>query len=511
MTELDPSIILAGQFKASGVTDAVQAGQQIAGNQQKLQAGAMANYQTRQDISDDQRLTAALRTVDPTSPTYNEDVVKAAQQSGVSGKTLLDLQKNMLSQKNQQLDSQIKSQTIADNYFKLNQDQKTAFDKQISSSLEDMGNIEDAWKSSNGNVSLVTTLINKNLEDEVNNKLLTPQQAQALKAKVFPGGTFSFSAFDAAYQQTKGAAAIIDAQKTKAITAKDQAEAATAGTQLVPVQSTDASGNTTTTYAVVDRKTGRTIDTGDKVGAKPGAGGQNATPTQRGLEVQAQMALQGVPIPAGVTGIGASGKAQFFNTLANQYPDKSPTEIAQLAKSGKLDMTAATKEIQVAAGKASSTAAAVASIFGPKGEAETVMQAAQDAGLSDLKGANWTEQQWRKFTSDPKWAGYVSANKELVSSMAQIFSRGGASSVHAQEEAQEMFPLNSSIDELKTRLATSRQIAAAVERGNETVIDAIKNGKSLSDIIAGTTSTGATANTAAPKTTASGATVSSWN
>jgi len=139
VAELDPNIILAGQFKASGVTDAVQAGQQIAGNQQKLQAGAMANYQTRQDISDDQRLTAALRTVDPNSPTYNEDVVKAAHVSGVSGKTLLDLQKNMLSQKNQQLDSQIKSQTIADNYLKLNEEQRAAFDKQISSSLEDMG------------------------------------------------------------------------------------------------------------------------------------------------------------------------------------------------------------------------------------------------------------------------------------------------------------------------------------------------------------------------------------
>ncbi len=346
----------------------------------------------------------------------------------------------------------------------------------------------------------------------MNNKLLTPQQAQQLKAKVFPGGTFSFSAFDAAYQQTKGAQAIIDAQKTKAITAKDQAEAATAGTQLVPVQSTDASGNTTTTYAVVDRKTGRTIDTGDKVGAKPGAGGANATPTQRGLEVQAQMALQGVPIPAGVTGIGASGKAQFFNTLANQYPDKSPTEIAQLARSGKLDMVAATKEVTTAAGKAASTAGAVVSIFGPGGEAETVIKSAQEAGLSDLKGANWGEQQWRKFTSDPKWAGYVSANKELVSSMAQVFSRGGASSVHAQEEAASMFPLNSSIDEIKQQLATSRKIAAAVERGNESVIEAIKAGKPLSDIIAGaTTGASGSSNTAAPKTTASGATVSSWN
>jgi len=53
------------------------------------------------------------------------------------------------------------------------------------------------------------------------------------------------------------------------------------------------------------------------------------------------------------------------------------------------------------------------------------------------------------------------------------------------------------------RVNSTRKIAAAVERGNTAVIDAIKSGKPLADVIAG-------ADSNAPSATTSGASVSNW-
>jgi hypothetical protein len=529
-TQLDSSIIFQEQMpKGIDFNQSIDSAQKEKLNQQAITMNSLDIQQKQNDLSNNDKLTATLqdlknRGISTNDPRYTDELQAGLASRGADGKFQLEIAKGSIDREGKQIDNQIKATNQIDNILKLDADKKAAVVSAQEQAIKDMQGLQ-AIRQAGASDETTYTFLSTHLDDEIKAGVKDPLTGKPMDAQTkdtlmkfaFPDGkTFNQKGFDDHYQNilevnqgVKDAMASEQAAKDKqAAEIKRLQQEGQDKYQVVPVQGTDENGKATQTYATIDKETGKVVDTGAKVAPKGGAGA-NATPTKRGLEVQAQMALLGVPVPQGVTGIGASGKAQFFNTLADQYPDKTPTEIAQLAKSGKLDMTASTKEINTAAGKAASTAGAVVSIFGPGGEAESVLSAAKAAGLSDLKGANWTEQQWRKFTSDPKWAGYVSANKELVSSMAQVFSRGGASSVHAQEEAETMFPLNSSIDELQQQLATSRKIAAAVEKGNESVIEAIKAGKPLSEIIAGANS-GTGSNSTAPKATASGATVSSW-
>jgi hypothetical protein len=426
---------------------------------------------------------------------------------------MIQLQQSMLKSKSEQLVQENQTLTLKENYLKLDQAKREAYDKQLDGALGDMSDIDAAWKASGGNIALMTTKVNAHLKEEVDSGKITPQQAAALQAKVLPKGSFDYGVFSQAYKQTQQAATArdvakqeLDAKAKEADIRRTNVETANAGKQVVSGYETvtNPDGTTTSkpTIQIVDRGTGKILDTG--VGAvQKGPGGTNVPLSDRASQLQAALTELGVPIPTGVSGTGTAAKAQLFETLVKAHPDKSPMEIAQMVRSGKLDMTAAGKEVAVAATKAAATAGSVASIFGPKGEAETVLAAAEKAGLSDVKSKNWTQDQWSKVYNSPDWAAYKNAHKELVSSMAAVFSRGGASSVNAQNEAEEMFPVNSSIDEIKARLAVSRQVAAAVERGNTAVIDAIKGGKPLADVIAG-------ADSNAPSATTSGASVSNW-
>ena len=211
--------------------------------------------------------------------------------------------------------------------------------------------------------------------------------------------------------------------------------------------------------------------------------------SDRSQQLQAQMAVLGVGIPPGLTGFSPAAKNQFFNILEKQNPDKTPTEIANDIRSGKLDMTAAIKETQQAAGRVAQVAGTAAAIFAPKtaqnpggGISAQLLDAATATGLSDIKLENMAQNQAAKIRNNPSWAKYQELHGELVQEMGVVLSKGQPS-VHGGEEAAKMFPLVSTQSELRAQLAAAESVAKSVEGGNSAVLEAIKNHRPLSEVI----------------------------
>lgn len=515
MAELDSSII-------SAAGDIPAAGQRAEMNQQTIDSNAIAVKEQHADFNDQKKLSGIMRTLDPNSPTYEQDLFSSAAKSGVGAKELLQLKQNVYTQKGMLLEQEAKKVNINQTVQKMQDDQFTQYEKRVDSLNGSLGTIvgqyEGASSAQRKDPNFLGTLqTQRNLEYKqqvdsqrgfaidklvAGNKLPSTikdmdedKQIEVLHQLAQKGDpdARNFLKDAAKWQQLSKTPFSIEQVRSQfegSTTGKEAAAARRADAMakaaienhLVPVVRPDPN-DPSKTVTVYERASDAA---GDKVGAKPGAGGAGSpvTMSSRASDIQDAFAINGVKLPAGVTPYGKD-KAKFWESLAtnDKYKDMTPEEIAKKARGGALDVAAATKETQVAAGRAAAVAGSVASIFGPNGEADTIMETAKDAGLSDAKMLNEARKVGASFWNSPKYSSYVNANKELVSSMASVFSRGGASSVHAQEEAQGMFPLNTTIDELKGRLATSRKIAIAVENGNELVIKSIQEGKSLSEII----------------------------
>jgi hypothetical protein len=208
-----------------------------------------------------------------------------------------------------------------------------------------------------------------------------------------------------------------------------------------------------------------------------------ATTNERADEIQNSFALNGVPLPQGVTPYGKE-KAKFWAALAAdpRYKDKSPEEISMLAKTGKLDTVAAVKETTQAAGRVAQVAGASTSIFQSGGIADQLFDAAKETGLPNVKLATQSKDALSKIYSNPKWSKYKELQGELVAEMGVVISKANPT-VNGAQEAKAMFPLVSSQAELKEQLDAARKVSGAIEKGNQTVLDAIKNRKPLSDIL----------------------------
>lgn len=543
MADLNANLILEGTQQAlQAEPQAVNNYQSQQLNAQNLASGAMNLQQQRMDMTDNQKLTMAMNGVDAKvgDPDYADKVSAALKTAGVSGKTQLGFQQEMLKTEQSQLQNKQALMGLAETQLKMNSQEQAFVQEQMDKFTYMGGSIMDAYNEQtkdNKNpaaaaqagvtAGLKVQQMFKDEQDEINGKLANGsmdkktytdmmQGLQKAQGIIFQGGKFNPQAMQTVLDQNQQLRAV----KKELLSEKDtqsqiklrDAQAGAAGRQVVVGQ--DANGNPT--YAVVDKGTGNVAQTGEKVAPKPVAGGEMSAAAG---ELQAAFAKNGVPIPAGLAGFGTAGKTQFFENLIRTSPGETPQQIAQDVKGGKLDTAAAVKEVGVVAQRAAAVTSAMAGIFTPNGEAETVLKAADAAGLSDVKGFNYlTDKAKKALYSNPKWAAYKTAHGELVASMAQVFSRGGASSVHAQEEAAHMFPENSSKDEIEAQLAVSRQVADSIVHSDERVLTALKEGKPLGDILVpkkdgAKTDDTPSANTPAPAAAATSTTkptVSNW-
>jgi hypothetical protein len=498
-----PDILSAEQYSLNNVKNSVPTidkAIQSSDNKVKLQSDVLALQDQQSDRSDQQKLTAAMSSVDPKSPNYSQDVLKAAQASGMSGKGLLNLQQNLYVADGNKLTLQKQQLEISETVGKMNDEQAArmstivdSFHSHLEPLVNDWNNLgagqndptQKALFASRRDASI------RQFQDQVNDYvqrgLLDQKTAQTMLAPMLKeiGTPYNPQLTQQEYQKSSDFKAAMDAKREQAQTTEEQARAATAGKQVVTTYGDDNKPH----IAVVDLKNNSVTDTG-AVGVTKGSGAGGGAPmSQRATDIQAQFALQQIPVPSGVTGIGAQGKAAFFEALGRQMPNATPAEIAQAARAGKLDMVAATKETQTAAGRASQVAGTSVAVFSNGGIADQLQDAAKKTGLSDLKVSTMGKDALSKFYANPDWAQFKEVHGEFTQEMGVILSKGSPA-VHGAEEAERMFPMVSSQSELDAQIRQAKQVAQSVESGNEQVIKAIQQHKPLTEVLKATQSSG---------------------
>ena len=499
-----PNILSAEQYSLDTARQSmpnVDKAVQSSDNKVKLQSDVMALQDQKSDQSDQQKLTTAMSSVNPNSPNYADDVLKAATAGGMSGKGLLNLQQNLYVQQGNALKIQQQKLQISDTVGKMSDDQMARVGNIVDgfhSHLEPLVNDWDSLGAKQNDPTQKALFASRRdasireFQDQVNDYVqkgvIDPKTAQTMLAPMLKeiGTPYNPELTQQEYDKSSAFKAAMDAKKQQAQVKEDEARAATTGKQIVTTYGDDQKPH----ISVVDLKNNSVTDTG-AVGVTKGsgAGGTGSPMSQRASDIQAQFALQQVPIPSGVTGIGAQGKSQFFEALSRQMPNASPAEIAQAARSGKLDMVAATKEVQTAAGRASQVAGTSVAVFSKDGIADQLQDAAKKTGLSDLKLSTMGKDALSKVYANPDWAKFKEVHGEFTQEMGVILSKGSPS-VHGAEEADRMFPMVSSQSELDSQLKQAKQVAQSVESGNEAVIQAIKDHKPLAEVLKASESKG---------------------
>lgn len=203
----------------------------------------------------------------------------------------------------------------------------------------------------------------------------------------------------------------------------------------------------------------------------------------------AAMAEKGVSLPAG------RSKDQMRATLQglmDRNPGKSPDEIAQLVKDGKLDMKVAETEATTGARKEASVASAMEALNAPPTKEDPkgglyyqLDGAAKRVNFGDSKTAsNLRLAMQGQYVADPAIQYYVSKLQETRAELTQVFSRTGQPTDAVRAMAEEALPAAASYQELQEAIRSSREAADAVRAGNERFIERLKGGTPVKQALA---------------------------
>lgn len=209
-------------------------------------------------------------------------------------------------------------------------------------------------------------VLNEGLQPIISGGLLHPDEASQLTTK-FDYGTFTARSADWQKQQEKLKAdklaerkedtaesrADEQAKRTDALIANQGAGAAEKGWEVLTDPSKkDAAGNPiqyrynpgTAASTTLDGKQPYEPGGAAKMGSS--SGGETFTPEMGAL--MAALAEKGVSLPSGMR--SKSQQAEMYGGLLARNPGKTPDEIADLVKTGKIELGAQQKEVNTAAG-----------------------------------------------------------------------------------------------------------------------------------------------------------------
>lgn len=160
--------------------------------------------------------------------------------------------------------------------------------------------------------------------------------------------------------------------------------------------------------------------------------------SDKAKDLLSEMTVQGITLPQGMR----SKKVLYdtVNNLASKYPDKQPEEIAQMIRTGQIDMTGAKTEATSFARREAGILPVEKSIVKPGGFLDQAEKAVSDVDFSKLKAAghfeNWTKEQ----NSDPKLSSYKARIAELRAEYALVLSKGGQVTDAARHESEKVIP-----------------------------------------------------------------------
>lgn len=185
----------------------------------------------------------------------------------------------------------------------------------------------------------------------------------------------------------------------------------------------------------------------------------------------AALAAAGVSLPQGLR--SQKVLQETLGALIDKYPDKSPDEIAQMVKSGQIDMKVSTTEATKLATREAAIAPVEKSINQPGGFLDQAEKAINDVNFSPLKKQAEFERYKMDQTMAPKLSAYETRVTELRQEYAIVLAKGGLTSDASRAEAARVVP------ELITP-AQFKEIKKAIYQGIETAKKGVRD--SITDI-----------------------------
>lgn len=177
--------------------------------------------------------------------------------------------------------------------------------------------------------------------------------------------------------------------------------------------------------------------------------------------------------------------------LIAKHPGKTNDEIADGIKSGQIDMRVATTEATKLSAREASIAPVEKSINQSGGFLDQAEKAVNDVSLPNSKIGAEVEYRAMEQRGDPKLSAYKTRVAELRAEYSIVLAKGGATSVHSQEEAAKVVP-----DIISP--AQFKEVKKAIFQGIETAKKGVR--ESITDI-GGTTPEAATPTRAPVQTT----------
>jgi len=199
--------------------------------------------------------------------------------------------------------------------------------------------------------------------------------------------------------------------------------------------------------------------------------------------VLAEMVAQGVAMPPGSRSIKVLNTT--MNALVDKYPNDTSEQIVSRIRSGEIDMKASLSEAQVVARKEANIEGAIQTLNRPGGLYDQLTTAAEKVDFGDSKTASQLRLAAQgKVVANPAIQVYVNKLNDTKAEFSQVLARSGMATDQVRAKADETFPATLSLEEMKVNIQASKEVAAAVNDGNQAVMDALKSGKPLSEAAA---------------------------
>jgi hypothetical protein len=193
--------------------------------------------------------------------------------------------------------------------------------------------------------------------------------------------------------------------------------------------------------------------------------------TPKNAALLAAFARIGVSLPQGLR--SQKILQETLSGLIDKYPDKTPDEIAQMVKSGQIDMRVSTTEASKLATREAAIAPVEKSINQPGGFLEQAEKAINDVNFPPLKKEAELKRYKMEQTGDPKLSAYETRVTELRQEYAIVLAKGGLTSDASRAEAARVVP------EIITP-AQFKEIKKAIYQGIETAKKGVRD--SITDI-----------------------------
>lgn len=191
-------------------------------------------------------------------------------------------------------------------------------------------------------------------------------------------------------------------------------------------------------------------------------------------ELLAALTEQGVSLPSGMR--SKEQQLATINGLLDKHPDLSPDDIARLVKSGKINLTAATKEASVAAGIVGKTSVGENELIN---FAPLALKASQNVPRGSFMPFNKLQQIGLENISDPNLKELYGRTNAILNAYDVVAARGGTDADKRAENRKNL---------------QSADSPAAYQRAIETMISEAKLAKqsgrqAISEAVTGTSST----------------------